>query len=157
DPDMLVVGLPWSEFFGNHLAVNRAMIASYMLGPERLKGLRRNFSLSDAQLAVRATAQPSLTESEQRVHFSLWAMLAAPLIAGNDIRSMSEATRAILTNTEVVAVDQDPLVARGVPSAQDPRVVVKSLADGSVAVALYNSADQPATIITDPRAIGLIA
>ncbi len=157
DPDMLVVGLPWSEFFGNHLAVNRAMIAGYKLNPDRLKGLSRNFSLSDAQLALRTTAQPGLTESEQHVHFSLWAMLAAPLIAGNDMRSMSVATRTILTNAEVVAVDQDALVARGVPSAQDPRVLVKPLADGSVAVAFYNSADQPTTISTDPQVVGLSA
>jgi alpha-galactosidase len=155
DPDMLVVGLPWSEYFENHLAVNRAMIAGYKLNPDRLKGLSGMFSLSDAQLTFRATAQPSLTESEQRVHFSLWAMLAAPLITGNDIRSMSNATRTILTNADVVAVDQDPLVAQGIPSAKDPRVLVKPLADGSVAVALYNSADQPATISTDPREVGL--
>src|SRR5690242_5223203 len=95
--------------FDNHLAVNRAMIAGYKMSPDRMKGLSRMFSLSDAQLAMRATAQPSLTESEQRVHFSLWSMLAAPLIAGNDIRSMSDATRSILTNADVVAIDQDPL------------------------------------------------
>lgn len=157
DPDMLVVGLPWSEYFNNQTAVKRAMLAGYKLAPDRLDYLSRSFLLSDAQLTLRATAQPGLTESEQRVHFSLWAMLAAPLIAGNDIRSMSDATRTILTNAEVVAVDQDPLVARGAPTAQDPRVLVKPLADGTVAVALYNFGDQPATIATDPRAIGLPA
>jgi alpha-galactosidase len=50
-----------------------------------------------------------MSVSEDRAHFSLWAMLAAPLIAGNDLQGMSEATRAILTNREVIAVDQDPL------------------------------------------------
>src|SRR5262249_28667078 len=45
-----------------------------------------------------------LTAAEDRSHFSMWAMLAAPLIAGNDIRSMSAATHDILTNTEVIAV-----------------------------------------------------
>jgi alpha-galactosidase len=50
----------------------------------------------------------NLTEDENRSHFSMWCLLAAPLMAGNDLRSMSESTRAILTNREVIAVDQDP-------------------------------------------------
>jgi alpha-galactosidase len=155
DPDMLVVGLPWSEYFLNHQAVNRAIIAEYLTPPDRLKKLSDKFSLSDAQLAWRATAQPGLTESEQRSHFSLWAMLAAPLIAGNDVRSMSEATRAILTNSDVIAVDQDPLVAPAVPSQRDPRVLVKPLAGGDVAVVLFNADDRAATITTNAKTVGL--
>lgn len=54
-----------------------------------------------------------MTESEDRAHFSLWCMMAAPLILGNDVRDMSDATRAILTNKEVIAVDQDPLGVQG--------------------------------------------
>jgi alpha-galactosidase len=50
----------------------------------------------------------NLTEDENRSHFSMWCLLAAPLMAGNDLRSMSESTRAILTNREAIAVDQDP-------------------------------------------------
>jgi alpha-galactosidase len=152
---MLVVGLSWSEYFVNHLAVNRAIIAGYQVTPDRLKKLSEKFVLSDPQLAWRATAQPSLTESEQRAHFSLWAMLAAPLIAGNDVRSMSDSTRNILTNVEVIDVDQDSLVARAAPSVQDPRVLVKPLADGAVAVALFNADQQPATIAVDATAVGL--
>ncbi len=49
-----------------------------------------------------------LTNAENRAHFSLWCMLAAPLIAGNDLRKMSDETKIILTNKEVIAVDQDP-------------------------------------------------
>ena len=155
DPDMLVVGLPWSEYFVNHLAVNRSIIAEYLASPDRLKKLGDKFSLSDIQLAWRATAQPALTESEQRSHFSLWAMLAAPLIAGNDVRSMTEATRAILTNADVIAVDQDPLVAEAAPSPRDRRVLVRPLAGGDVAVALFNADDHPATITTDAAVGGL--
>jgi alpha-galactosidase len=55
------------------------------------------------------------SSNEDRAHFAMWAMLAAPLIAGNDIRSMTDATRAILTNREVIAVDQDPLGIPGFP------------------------------------------
>jgi alpha-galactosidase len=152
---MLVVGLSWSEYFVNHLAVNRAIIAGYQVTPDRLKKLSEKFVLSDPQLVWRATAQPSLTESEQRAHFSLWAMLAAPLIAGNDVRSMTDSTRNILTNVDVIDVDQDALVARAVPSVQDPRVLVKPLADGTVAVALFNADQQPATIAVDATAVGL--
>ena len=82
--------------------------------------------------------RPSLTEVEQRSHFSLWSMLAAPLLAGNDIRSMPAQTRAILTNPEVIAVDQDPRVAAANPLPGDGRILVRPLADGSVAVALFN-------------------
>ena len=51
----------------------------------------------------------NLTDAENRAHFSLWAMFAAPLIAGNDLTTMTAATKAILTNAEIIAVDQDPL------------------------------------------------
>ena len=55
-----------------------------------------------------------MTTTEDQSHFSLWAMMAAPLIAGNDVRSMSAATISILTNREVIAIDQDPLGTQGV-------------------------------------------
>ena len=55
-----------------------------------------------------------MSDSEYRAHMSLWAIMAAPLIAGNDLRSMSESTRQILGNPEVIAVDQDPLGKQGV-------------------------------------------
>jgi alpha-galactosidase len=51
----------------------------------------------------------SLSDDENKSHFSMWAMLAAPLLAGNDLRSMPSAVQTILTNTEIIAVDQDPL------------------------------------------------
>jgi alpha-galactosidase len=96
-----------------------------------------------------------LTEEEQRSHFSLWAMLAAPLLAGNDITSMTEQTRALLTNREVIDVDQDPLVVQGTASPSDGRVIVKPLVGGSVAVALFNTGDAPGTIAIDTAAAGL--
>lgn len=54
-----------------------------------------------------------LTAEENRAHFSLWALMAAPLIAGNDLRGMSPAMRAVLTNREVIAIDQDSLEIQG--------------------------------------------
>ena len=69
-----------------------------------------------------------LNDTEGRTHFSMWAILAAPLIAGNDLRSMSAATKATLTNAEVIAVDQDPMGAqgrRGRDAGHEPRGLVE--------------------------------
>jgi alpha-galactosidase len=99
-----------------------------------------------------------MTAEEYRTHFSLWAIMAAPLIAGNDIRAMSDTTRDILTNREVIAVDQDPLGAQGWLAAQpspDLQVWMKPLADGARAVALVNRTEAVAEIGVDWAAIGL--
>jgi alpha-galactosidase len=81
-----------------------------------------------------------MTDAEYRAHFSLWAILAAPLMAGNDVRAMSDATRAILTAPEVIAVDQDPLGKQGLRVAQSNAIDVwaRGLADGGRAVVLLN-------------------
>ena len=81
-----------------------------------------------------------MTTQEYRSHFSLWAMLAAPLIAGNDLRSMSPEIKAILTNKEVIAINQDPLGSQGrrVRKDGDKEIWVKQLKDGSRAVILFN-------------------
>ena len=155
DPDMMVVGLTWSDFFINHLDFSRVIVAQDQLTPERLQKLKVKLALSNAEVSRRANAQPRLTESEQRAHFSLWAMLAAPLLAGNDIRTMSDQTRAILTNHDVIAVDQDPLAAQAAASPRDNRVLVKPLSDGAVAVTLFNADDRPIDIATSASAAGL--
>lgn len=81
-----------------------------------------------------------MTTEEYRSHFSLWAVLAAPLLAGNDIANMSVDTKEILLNKEVIAVDQDTLGAQGrrVKKTGDLEVWSKQMADGSRAVALLN-------------------
>jgi alpha-galactosidase len=81
-----------------------------------------------------------MTTTEYRSHFSLWCILAAPLIAGNDIRSMSPEIAEILTNKEVIAVDQDQLGMQGrrVKREGELEVWARQLADGSRAVALLN-------------------
>jgi len=99
-----------------------------------------------------------MTAEEYRAHFSLWAIMAAPLIAGNDIRAMSDTTREILTNREVIAVDQDSLGVQGWLVSQprpDLQVWVKPLRDGSRAVALFNRTEAPAEIAVEWSAIGL--
>jgi alpha-galactosidase len=83
-----------------------------------------------------------MTDDEYRTHMSLWALVAAPLLAGNDIRNMSEATKAILLNKEVIAVDQDPLGKQASPVKDgDMETWVKPLANGDVAVGLVNLGD----------------
>ena len=101
-----------------------------------------------------------MTDDEYRAHLALWAILAAPLMAGNDVRTVSNATRDILTNREVVAVDQDSLGTQGW-LAQQPspglQTWVKPLADGSRAVALLNRTGADAELRADWTAIGLPA
>ena len=83
-----------------------------------------------------------MTDTEYRSHFSLWAILAAPLIAGNDLRDMRPEIREILTNKEVIAVDQDPLGSEGkrVQKNGDSEVWARQMKDGSRAVVLFNRA-----------------
>jgi alpha-galactosidase len=93
---------------------------------------------------------------EYRSHFSLWAMMAAPLIAGNDIAHMDEATKSILLNREVIAVDQDALGVQGHRVAQNgtSEVWVKPLSGGARAIVLFNRGDTPAVIEATDSHIG---
>jgi len=81
-----------------------------------------------------------MTTTEYQAHFSLWALLAAPLIAGNDLRSMTPEIHDILTNKEVIAIDQDPLGREGrrVWKDGDLEVWGKQLKNGDRAVILLN-------------------
>jgi alpha-galactosidase len=91
-----------------------------------------------------------MTDIEYRAHFSLWAILAAPLIAGNDLRDMRSEIHDILTNKEVIAVDQDAMGREGerVLKNGDLEVWSKQLQDGSRAVLLLNrgSAEQEISV-----------
>jgi alpha-galactosidase len=80
-----------------------------------------------------------MTDDEYRTHMSLWALVASPLLAGNDVRTMTDATKAILLNKEVIAIDQDPLGKQASPVKNgDLETWIKPLADGSVAVGVVN-------------------
>jgi len=83
---------------------------------------------------------PGMTEDEQKTHFSLWTMLAAPLIAGNDLTAMTPETKSILLNRDVIAVDQDPLGQQGERVSKEGPLEVwaKPLQGGAMAVALFN-------------------
>lgn len=89
-----------------------------------------------------------MSDSEYRAHFSLWAMFAAPLIAGNDLANMNDATKTILMNKEVIAVDQDPLgvAASRVWKDGDAEIWVRPLKGGGRAVLLFNRGTSAKTI-----------
>ncbi|MEO6923565.1 MAG: glycoside hydrolase family 27 protein, partial [Bryocella sp.] len=81
-----------------------------------------------------------MSADNYRLHMSLWSMLAAPLIAGNDLSKMSDETKSILMNKAVIAIDQDKLGKQGDRlRAEGPREVwTKPLSGGALAVALFN-------------------
>jgi alpha-galactosidase len=97
-----------------------------------------------------------MNPAEYRSHFSLWAMMASPLMAGNDIAHMDATTRSILLNKDVIAVDQDALGLQGhrVSKAGDQEVWVKPLSGEARAVVLFNRGDAPARIRVTAEQLG---
>jgi alpha-galactosidase len=92
----------------------------------------------------KGTPHPPMTQSESRAQFSLWAVMAAPLILGMDLRHADEATLKLMLNRDVIAVDQDPL---GIPGRRIRRdgqlqVFARRLTDG-LAVVLLNRGEEP--------------
>jgi alpha-galactosidase len=98
----------------------------------------------------------TLTADEARTNFSLWAMLAAPLIAGNDLANMTPETKSILLNKEVIAVDQDPQGREGDRAYQTGPLEVwsKPLTGGDLAVALFNGLRAPTQMTLKLSAAG---
>jgi alpha-galactosidase len=90
-----------------------------------------------------------MSQNEDRAHFSLWAMVAAPLMTGNDVRKMKKETIEILTNKEVIAVDQDSLGVQGFQYKDDEQGVevwAKPLQGGDWAICFLNRSEQKRTI-----------
>ncbi|HEY0811879.1 MAG TPA: glycoside hydrolase family 27 protein [Pseudonocardia sp.] len=104
------------------------------------------------EVGVRGTFTPT----ENRAHQAMWAMLAAPLMAGNDVTAMPPDVRAVLTDPDVVALDQDPLgrQARRVRTDGRTEVWARPLADGGAAVALLNRTDTAAVVTTSTEEAG---
>ncbi|WP_406450852.1 NPCBM/NEW2 domain-containing protein [Streptomyces sp. NBC_01622] len=98
-----------------------------------------------------------MTDTEYRSHFSMWSIMAAPLLIGSDLRKATDATFDILDNKEVIAVDQDPLGKQGnvVTSEGGRWVVAKEMKDGSRSVALFNESGSAQRIATTATAVGL--
>jgi alpha-galactosidase len=98
----------------------------------------------------------NLTLAENRAHFSMWAILAAPLLAGNDLPNMKPEIKAILTNKDVIAIDQDKLGREGTRAYADGEVEVwtRHLAGGALAVAVLNAGSD--VVSTHPFHLSLI-
>ncbi len=89
-----------------------------------------------------------MTAEEYRTHMSLWALLAAPLLAGNDLSKMTAETKSILMNQAVIAIDQDKLGRQGDRMSQDGDLEIwtKPLSGGAVAVGMFNRGTSEATM-----------
>ncbi|WP_177235395.1 NPCBM/NEW2 domain-containing protein [Streptomyces sp. MUSC 14] len=100
-----------------------------------------------------------MTDTEYRSHFSLWSIMAAPLLIGTDLRKATPATFDILDNKDIIGVDQDPLGKQGtvVSSGGGRWVIAKEMKDGSRAVALFNESGTAQRIATTASAVGLPA
>jgi alpha-galactosidase len=97
-----------------------------------------------------------MSKDEYLTHMSLWALLAAPLLAGNDLSHMDETTRDILTNPEVIAVDQDPLGIQGdrVSAIGPVEVWMKPLRGGGKAIGLFNRRESELPITLALKDVG---
>jgi alpha-galactosidase len=99
-----------------------------------------------------------MTNDEYRTHMTLWALLAAPLLAGNDLAHMSKETLEILTNKDIIAIDQDPAarpVKRNIIQEGKTEIWTRELDHGAIAVALFNREDQPVSITAEWSKLGL--
>jgi len=98
-----------------------------------------------------------MTTDEYRTHMSLWCILAAPLMAGNNLVAMDAETSALLTNPEVIAIDQDPLGVQGHRIKQEGPLEIwaKPLNDGSTAVGLFNRGWGAMPVTVDFRDLSL--
>jgi len=97
-----------------------------------------------------------MDRDEYRTHMALWAILAAPLLAGNDLRNMSQETKDMLTNADVLAVDQDPKGVQGHRVWQEGPLEIwtKPLVGGSLAVGLFNRTEAALKMTVDFKSIG---
>ena len=123
---------------------------------------KRMMEIVDTQSAIAKFAAPGhwndpdmleignggMTTDEYRTHMSLWAIFAAPLLAGNDVRAMSADTRSILLNKEVIAVDQDAMGVQGhrADKSGDIEYYARPLNNGDMALVVVNRADTSASL-----------
>jgi len=98
-----------------------------------------------------------MTADASRMQVNLWAVLAAPMMLGNDVRIMTRETVAILSNREVIAINQDKLGRQGkrVAQAGDTQVWAKPLADGSLAVAFFNTGTRTTSVAVTWEQLGI--
>ncbi|RPA58085.1 glycoside hydrolase family 27 protein [Gordonia oryzae] len=97
----------------------------------------------------------ALTPAMQRTQMSMWAMMAAPLMAGNDLATMNTRTRDILANEAIIGIDQDERVHAGAMVADNPEIWSRALGSKGLVVSLTNRADHPRTLKVSLSSLGL--
>lgn len=100
------------------------------------------------------------TDTQYRTHFSMWAFLGSPLMIGCDIRNMTPETKAILTNKEIIAINQDPLLRqpyplKGIWGNDDLILYARNLTNGDIAIGLFNLNDYKCTARFNLDELGL--
>jgi alpha-galactosidase len=120
-----------------------------------LAGNARPGSFNDPDMLE--VGRGGMNDTEMRSHFALWAIMAAPLMAGNDLRNADAATLQILKNKDLIDINQDVLARQATQVSGDAghRVLVKPLSNGDVAVALFNQTPATAVLTTTAAAAGL--
>ena len=167
-PDDWYRVLGWTPLLGNLWREGADIALSQDPGPEKWRSLNYNYSYN-VHLASYAgpghwndpdfllVGDSGLTDEEMQTQMSLWAVMAAPLISSTDLTKISPSALAILGNTDVIAVDQDPAGVQGhiVQFDTNYDILAKPLANGDVAVILYNKGASPEKISTTAEIIGL--
>ncbi|MBO7684032.1 MAG: putative Ig domain-containing protein [Kiritimatiellae bacterium] len=120
-----------------------------MVGPISIGGI--------GTVGMTKTHACTFTHNEQYTHVSMWSILCAPLLIGCDLTKLDDFTRALLTNDEVIEVNQDELGAQAALVAKGPRAQVwaKPMHDGSLVFALFNTADTVTRIAIDYDSLGI--
>jgi len=163
----------WGQHFPWHWAkdVGQLWRSTGDIGPAFTESTTKNgwkplsvLNILDRQDSIRQYAGPGhwndpdmlevgngMKYNEDKAHFSLWCMLAAPLMAGNDLRKMSAQTTAILTNKDIIAIDQDPLGIEAFRyyAFDGIEIWVKPLANNELAVCFLNRSDHSQNVSYD--------
>ncbi|MDQ1006964.1 alpha-galactosidase [Streptomyces sp. V4I23] len=160
----------WSSDIGNLWRSGRDIASERAAPAAKWPSIKYNFDynslLADMQKPGRwndpdflLAGNSGLTTEEIQSQMALWSVMAAPLISGTDLTKLSPAAFDVLSNREVIAVDQDRLGIQGriVDKGAGFAVLSKPLANGDRAVALFNSGETERAITTSARAVGLPA
>ncbi|WP_197501403.1 MULTISPECIES: glycoside hydrolase family 27 protein [unclassified Gordonia (in: high G+C Gram-positive bacteria)] len=111
-------------------------------------------SFIDSDMLV--VGSSGLTAAEQRTQMSMWSMMAAPLIAGNDLTNMSQETLDMLRNAAIIAIDQDSRVVAGAMVDDDPEVWSRAIGDKGLVISLTNRSDHARTLSVSLGSVGLV-
>jgi alpha-galactosidase len=140
---------------GNELEENWASVAAAGFGQTGKEGAAKPGAWNDPGLLQAGNS--GMTADASRMQLNLWAVLAAPLMLGNDVRIMMRETVALLSNRELIAVNQDKGGRQGKRVAQsgDTQVWARPLADGSLAVAFFNTGTRTTSVAVTWEQLGI--